>query len=326
MAIPYINGFTIRPYEIGPTGLVTFTNDALIGDSITKSPAYIEAVFAERVAAGGGVLSSSDCLITILTGISDYTAASITLIQPNQQQCEAYGYTYNQATGTCTAFNYNTNLEPSLSNESNKIQGAGNSTETGTNNTTITGENNTVKGVSRNNIIVGSNNEIANGINNASVFGNYGIALRQGETVLGGGGFNSQGKGYAQNCTFNLSGISTSAAATKVLVNGNPNVPNPVLIARAVDSYIAFELNIIAVRTGGSAAGSVGDRAYFKLKGIASRTAVDQTIATEASNGTITGWTTEILINGSDMVVEVQGAANMNISWSITANFYEIKI
>lgn len=323
MAIPYINGFSIRPYEISSTGIVTFTNDAKLGDPITESPAYIAAVFAERVAADGGVFASSDCLITILTGISDYTAASITLVQPNQQQCEAYGYTYNQATGTCTAFNYNTNLGTSLSNESNKLQGAGNSTETGTNNTTITGEDNTVKGVSRNNIIVGSNNEIANGINNASVFGSYGIATRQSETVLGGGGFTETGIGKSQASTFLLTGVTTDASATSLFLNGDINTT---IIARDVDSYIGFEFNIIAVRTGGVAAGAVGDRAYFKIKGIASRAAVDQTIATESSNGTITGWTTEIIITGSDMTVDVQGAVNMNISWSVTANFYEIKI
>ena len=31
-------------------------------------------------------------------------------ITPNQAQCEAYGYTYNRATGTCSVFRYNTNL------------------------------------------------------------------------------------------------------------------------------------------------------------------------------------------------------------------------
>ena len=92
-------------------------------------------------------------------------------ITPNQQQCEAYGYTYNQATGTCSAFTFSTNLGRSLNNENNKLQGSGNAVETGTNNTTIVGENNTVKGLSRNNIIIGSNNEIANSVNNANVYG-----------------------------------------------------------------------------------------------------------------------------------------------------------
>ena len=31
-------------------------------------------------------------------------------ITPNQQQCEAYGYSYNQATGSCDAFTLSTTL------------------------------------------------------------------------------------------------------------------------------------------------------------------------------------------------------------------------
>ena len=63
-------------------------------------------------------------------------------ITPNQLQCEAYGYTYDKASGTCSIFRFNTNLNRSFSNESNKLQGAGNATETGTTNTYIIGEKN----------------------------------------------------------------------------------------------------------------------------------------------------------------------------------------
>ena len=118
-------------------------------------------------------------LSTSTLGVVTFTDGRNDII-PNQQQCEAYGYTYNQADGTCSTFRYNTNLNRSFSNESNKVQGANNTTETGTNNTLIIGQNNTVKGLSRNNIIVGNENEIANGVNNASVFGNYGLAERDG--------------------------------------------------------------------------------------------------------------------------------------------------
>ena len=83
-------------------------------------------------------------------------------VRPNQLQCEAYGYTYDKASGTCSAFRYNTNLNRAFSNLSNVIKGAGNTTQTGTNNTLVMGESNTVAGLSRNNLIIGSNNEISN--------------------------------------------------------------------------------------------------------------------------------------------------------------------
>ena len=76
-------------------------------------------------------------------------------LTPNQVQCEAYGYTYNKAEGTCSVFRFNTNLNRSFDNSNNSTKGAQNVTETGTNNTLIMGESNTVKGFSRNNIIIG---------------------------------------------------------------------------------------------------------------------------------------------------------------------------
>ena len=37
-------------------------------------------------------------------------------VTPNQLQCEAFGYIYNRATGTCSVFRYNTNLNKSFEN------------------------------------------------------------------------------------------------------------------------------------------------------------------------------------------------------------------
>ena len=63
-------------------------------------------------------------------GVVTFTDGTNEII-PNQLQCEAYGYTYNQADGTCSIFRYNTSLERSFSNATNKLQGANNTTETG---------------------------------------------------------------------------------------------------------------------------------------------------------------------------------------------------
>jgi len=117
-------------------------------------------------------------VVTFTDGTNDVT--------PNQLQCEAYGYTYNKALGTCSTFTYNTNLNSGVANENNKTYGSGNSTETGTNNTLVMGEDNTVRGLSRNSIITGSQNVIANGINNANVSGTLGEATADNSIVLGG--------------------------------------------------------------------------------------------------------------------------------------------
>tara|TARA_R110000737_G_scaffold322533_1_gene334903 strand:- start:158 stop:1003 length:846 start_codon:yes stop_codon:yes gene_type:complete len=257
-------------------------------------------------------------VVTFTDGTNDVT--------PNQLQCEAYGYTYNKVTGTCSTFRYNTNLNRAVANENNKTFGSNNTTETGTNNTLVIGESNTVRGFSRNNIIVGTNNVIANGVNNASVLGTYGIAEREGEVVFGGGGFSGAGIGNSQSSTISLSGTTTNGTATNLFVNGNSATT---IIARSsTSSFQGFEATVIGVRTGGSAAsGNVNDRICLRVTGIVYLKAVDQSSTDLGKFGTTGGWASEMAFSGTnDMLFQVTGAADINISWSVTLNIYEIKI
>ena len=257
-------------------------------------------------------------------GVVTFTDGTNNVI-PNQMQCESYGYTYNKVTGTCSTFRYNTNLNRVVANENNRTFGAGNTTETGTNNTLVMGENNTVKGLSRNNIIIGSRNEIANGVNNASVFGTYGIAERDGEVVIGGGGFSGEGIGKSQSSIISLTGTTTDATPTSLFVNGDALTT---IIARSsTSSFQGFEVNVLGVRTGGTGTGSVNDRIFLRATGIAYLKSPSQTVVTLGSFGTVTGWSTAVAFSGTnDMLVKVLGAANVNMSWSATLNLYEIKI
>jgi hypothetical protein len=255
-------------------------------------------------------------------GIVSFTDGRIE-VTPNQQQCEAYGYTYDKASGTCKAFTYSTSLEKSLNNQSNYVRGTNNTTETGTNNTHIIGESNTVKGLSRNNIIVGSNNEIANGVNNAVVFGNYGLAQRPGEVVIGGGGFSGAGKGYAQSSVITLTGTTVGATTTDLYVNGDLKTN----IARNGNVFTGFEAKIIAVRTGGTnPTGAINDRRFNRVTGIVLGNTVSQTTTLLANFGSLGTLTNNIAFSGSDMIFQVTGNANRNISWSCTLNLYEVII
>jgi hypothetical protein len=258
------------------------------------------------------------------TGIVSFTDGT-NAVTPNQKQCEAYGYTYDRASGTCKAFTYSTSLGKSLNNQSNYVRGANNTTETGTNNTHIMGESNTVKGLSRNNIIVGSNNEIANGVNNAAVFGNYGLAQRPGEVVIGGGGFSGAGKGYAQSSVITLTGTTVGATTTSLFVNGDSAT---IIIARNGNVFTGFEANTVGVRTGGTnPSGAVNDRIFLKTTGIVYGASVNQSITTLGSSGTISGWGGAIeIFEEINIVFRVTGATNMNISWSCTLNLYEVII
>ena len=252
-----------------------------------------------------------------------FTDGTNTELGANQVTCEAYGYTYDEASGTCRSFRYNTNLERNISNINNKNNGAGNTNELGSNTIQINGSNNTTKGFNNNCFINGNANEIANGVNNATVVGNFGLAERDGEVVIGGGGFSGVGKGYAQSSTLTLTGVTTDATATSLFVNGDTAT---VIIARSSASLCSgFEANVVGIRTGGSAGGSVDDRIFLRATGLVLLKAANQSVSTLGSFGTVTGWTAAIDFVGDYMVLKVTGAANMDISWSATMNFYEMK-
>jgi hypothetical protein len=257
-------------------------------------------------------------VVTFTDGTNDVT--------PNQKECEAYGYTYNKATATCSAFRSNIGIDRNMSNIDNFIKGKQNTTETGTTNTIIMGENNIVKGSSRNNMLIGDNNEIANNVNNATVLGNYGIAERDGEVVIGGGAFNGVGKGYGQSSVVSLSGTTTDATQTNLKVNNSSS--NTIIARSSTSSFQGFEANVIGVRTGGSAgSGAANDRIFLRATGIIYLKVSNESVSTLGSFGTVAGWTTAIFFDSTnDMHLSVTGVADMNISWSATLNLYEIKI
>ena len=247
-------------------------------------------------------------------------------VTPNQLECEAYGYTYNETLGTCTTYIFNTNINQNISNTANTIKGAQNTAEVGTTNNLILGESNTIKSQALNNIVVGNQNEVFRTVNNATILGNYGIAQRQGEVVIGGGAFNGVGKGYGQSSTMSLSGTTTDDTETNIYVNSSST---DTVIARnnaTATTFQGFEANVLGVRTGGrSRLGAVNDRIFLRVTGIVFLKHASQTTATLGSFGLVTGWTSEIAFSGTnDMHLEVQGAIDMDISWSATLHLYEI--
>jgi hypothetical protein len=63
----------------------------------------------------------------------------------------------------------------------------------------------------------------------------------------------------------------------------------------------------------------------LQLQGINDRTVKNESISTIAKTGTVTGWTAATDLTGANMTLLVTGDATMDISWCVTANFYEIK-
>ena len=262
-------------------------------------------------------------LSTSEIGIVTFTDGRNDII-PNQVQCEAYGYTYDKASGTCSIFRFNTNLNRSFSNESNKIQGANNTTETGTNNTQIIGENNTVKGLSRNNIIVGSNNEIANGVNNANVYGTLGEATADNSIVLGG---NASTDNLAERQSIHLIyGTQTTAGGT---VDSYLNNITDNYFTIPDNTAMYFHADVLAVRVGGTGTGSTGDFASFVERGVVINKSGTLSVSRERdaikSSGTVTNWRPTATVDGTNFIIDVRGATDVTVEWCSNIRFTQIK-
>ena len=258
------------------------------------------------------------------SGIVVFTDGTNEII-PNQLQCEAYGYTYNQADGTCSIFRFNTSIDRSFSNATNKLQGTGNTTETGTNNTHIIGENNTVKGLSRNNIVVGNQNEIANDVNNANVFGTLGEATANNSIVLGGNA-SADNLGERQTMTFIYGKTTTDNSTVDAFLN---NTTDSYFVV-PLNTAIYFQSESLAVRVGGSSgSGAVGDFKAWVERGVvinkSGTLSIVRSRTSPASSGTTTGWSPINSVSGTNFLQTVKGANNMDIEWASTIRMTQIK-
>ena len=245
-------------------------------------------------------------------------------ITPNQQQCEAYGYTYDESTGTCKAFMYNSNIERNIANVNNNVQGSRNVTETGTNNTYIMGESNTVKGLSRNNIIIGSNNEIANGINNSSVYGTKGEVTATNSIVLGG---NAPTDNLAERQSIQLMyGVQTTANGT---VDSYLNNITDNYFTIPENTAMYFHADVLAVRVGGTGTGNAGDFLSWVERGVVINKSGTLSIERERDiiqgSGNHTNWRPTATFNGTDFIIEVRGATDTTIEWASNITFTQIK-
>jgi len=259
---------------------------------------------------------SSLGIVTFTDGTND--------VVPNQQQCEAYGYTYNRENGTCNAFVLNTSLDSNFANVNNTVSGKNNVTRTGTNNTYIIGENNTVNGLSRNNIVVGNKNQIANGINNSSVYGTLGEVTADNSIVLGG---NAPTDNLAERQSIQLMyGVQTTAGGT-VDTYLNNITDNYFTIPDNTAMY--FHADILAVRVGGTGTGNAGDFLSWVERGVvinkSGTLSIERERDTIVGSGNHTNWRPTANVSGTNFRMTVRGDTNQTIEWASNITFTQIK-
>ena len=268
-----------------------------------------------------------------------FTDGTTDNIMANQVTCEAYGYTYDQTSGTCRAFRFNTNLPRTISNINNKNNGSGNTTQLGSNTVQINGTNNTAGGFNNNCFINGSNNEIANGVSDATVVGTGGRAKSNGEFVIGGGknqiGVEEAALYADRKATIvNLSGTTTNNSSLKLAVNGD--VDNPTYIGVKFNSVVGFEIYITRLEVEGSSS-TPGNYSYKNIKGVVRiddsgtmlfQVGMTRSIGSIGVGGTsamVDASTVEAIAAGEPTItVQVSDRNNVTNIWSATVYLHEL--
>tara|TARA_R100001530_G_scaffold2033_1_gene3468 strand:- start:124 stop:969 length:846 start_codon:yes stop_codon:yes gene_type:complete len=246
---------------------------------------------------------------------------------PNQLQCEAYGYTWNPALGTCTAFRYSNKIATLLNNSTNNVRGG--TANAGTFNSFLNGESNVTEGNNRNILITGQEGEASIGINNGSIIGGkMGKIIRQGEIVLGGGSYNI-GAGYTQSSKMQLSCKTTDETATNLAAQDIDGA----YITLQTNSILGLEIYVTRLETGG-ASGTEGDYSYRVQRAVV-RTNDSGTVAivthgttTIGSVGGVDG-DVEVVDSTTDgipmVAIQVADRADVNNLWSATVYLHELR-
>ena len=244
-------------------------------------------------------------------------------VLPNQLACEAYGYKYDTATGSCVSFKPTLQLDQQLKEPSNTIKGVNNKTNKGTSRSIISGTLNTTKGFNENCFISGVGNTINNGINNATVIGAYGKAIRQGEFVRGGGASNKANE--PQSSIVQLTCNTTDATTTNMkvldLTDEFINLQN--------NSILGFEIYLTRLEIGGEA-GRAGNFSYKHIEGVMK---IDNVYTTDIiiKHNTLIG---KVGVTGTVNVVDVAtGTISIAVSdreavnniWNATVYLHETK-
>ena len=253
-------------------------------------------------------------------------------LRPNQQQCEAYGYTYNTLTGTCSVFTPEIKIDINRELTNNNLQGSGNSLEYGTNNTYVMGEKNTVKGLSRNNIIGGSTHTVENSINNTALFGVNAEATRQSQFAIGGGDNRISTSGSTQLADrqlsiVNLSCTTTDNTTTNMTVNNLDNA----LINVKNNCILGWEIYITRLEVGGTS-GTRGNFSYRNQKGVVRindsysmtfTVGFDRNIGKLGVNGSYAMADTSTS-DVKSISIQVSDRNNVNNIWSATVYLHEL--
>ena len=244
---------------------------------------------------------------------------------PNQQECEAYGYKYNSAEGTCRAFDFSSELAGLVKDTTTTIKGTNNKTERGVYDTLITGKDITAKGSNRNVFATGEAHEIQKGVNNATVLGKYAKSTHDGEVVIGANSFNFS-TGEMQYSIVQLSN-QTAGNDKTLYIQGNTTDQNEINIP--ANSITMYEVIVQGLTTGGSA-GTLGHWNNHKFVGSILSNGDGELTHTANSDGTIgssgsTGTPSVVFDTNYIFGIHAAGVTNVNADWHAVVKLYTLR-
>tara|TARA_R110000803_G_scaffold7124_1_gene22971 strand:+ start:5134 stop:6009 length:876 start_codon:yes stop_codon:yes gene_type:complete len=248
---------------------------------------------------------------------------------PTRYDCEGYGFIWNG--NKCFCYPKNTQNSPSLSDNISISAGVRNTSARPSNQLSFVGLDNLVRNDCFNDLIVGNNNDIDRAVSNSIIFGSKSYATSVNSLVQGGNTPLNYGEVSAntetrQN-TVLMYGRNTTNGSTKTTYINNTTgqyfyIP--------INTIMYFNAEIVAVRVGGTGAGSVGDYASWVERGVIINKGGTSTINRERdtikSSGTVSNWRPTAAAGASNnFYIAVRGDTDVNINWASTIRFTEIR-
>ena len=269
------------------------------------------------------------------TGLVTFTDGTLTDLPADQITCEAYGYKYNVAKGTCSAFVPKPDMIKAIRGRDKKILGVKNDIETFSQNNLIVGTNNTNKSYNCNTMLLGSDHETVTGIKNSAIIGGSRAKLTRQREVMQGGGVRTISDSTSavslssrrQTSTIELSCVTIDNTATNMTIQGDGssfiNVQN--------NSIIGFDIYVTRLELGGTR-GVIGNYSYRNIRGavkiddsynMSFVIGFERNIAKIGVNGTCT--MVDSTTGGvPSMTVNVTDRNTINNLWSASVTLHEV--
>tara|TARA_R110000822_G_scaffold2241_7_gene10806 strand:- start:7240 stop:8082 length:843 start_codon:yes stop_codon:yes gene_type:complete len=242
-------------------------------------------------------------------------------VTPTADECKGYGFTF--AASKCWVLASSTDF---ISQNSILEAGKMNVIGSKSDDSLIVGVNNLLKYSNNNDLIVGDNNRILDNVDNSIISGTSGEATASNSIVLGGNN-STDALGFKQTINLMYGGQTVTSGWISSYLNNTTasflNVPD--------NTAMYFHCDVLAVRVGGTAAGSIGDFASWVERGViinkSGVTSIQRERDAIKSSGTVTGWMPSAAVSATNtnFLLNIKGAADVTIEWASNIKFTQIK-